>query len=78
MKYLGWACTQPDKFGWTNEDGALFTVSCFRNIVAGKTFAEVWDAVSTDQSVTYLEIPTKVVANGFEEDKPIIKAISGL
>ena len=78
VKYLGWACTQPDKFGWTNEDGALFTVSCFRNIVAGKTFAEVWDAVSTDQSVTYLEIPTKVVANGFEEDKPIIKVISGL
>lgn len=72
VKYLGWACTQPDTVGWTMSDGSHFTKSCFRNISAGKTFAEVWTAVSTDPSVTALEIPTKVVANGFDELVPII------
>lgn len=71
VPYLGWASTTAEDLGWTQEDGSVFTKSCFRNISAGISFMDAWTAISSDTLVTSLQTPTKVVVNGFDETKPI-------
>ncbi len=71
VPYLGWASTTAVAEGWCQEDGSIFTKSCFRNIFAGVSYADAWAAISADPLVTSMQTPTKVVVNGFDETKPI-------